>query len=167
MDALFLSLVFGTALIFTLIFSAAINWLLKRYFGVRIYPEDFFKSDKEVWKKWQTYMKLLKRYFRRNVLTVAINALTTTGASTVATSRCQTSIKTISWIRLAMNINEIKRFDCPFKALDEAKRSLKAKGFGERHILMTNGGKYRIINPRTQINNYCMVVARLYHPDKS
>ena len=52
MDTLFLALVFGTALIFTLIFSAAINWLIKRYFGVSIYPEDFFKSDKEVWKKW-------------------------------------------------------------------------------------------------------------------
>ena len=66
-----------------------------------------------------------------------------------------------------MNINEIKRFDCPFKALDEAKRSLKAKGFGERHILQTQKGLYRIINPRTQTNKYCMVVARLYHPDKS
>jgi hypothetical protein len=66
-----------------------------------------------------------------------------------------------------MNINQIKRYDCPFKALDEAKRSLKAKGFGERHILMTQGGKYRVINPRLQHNKYCMVVARLYHPDKS
>ena len=66
-----------------------------------------------------------------------------------------------------MNVAEIKRYDCPFKALDEAKRSMKAKGFGERHIVMTQGGKYRIINPRTQINKYCIVVARLYHPTKS
>jgi len=66
-----------------------------------------------------------------------------------------------------MNIREIKRFDCPMKALDEAKRSLKAKGFGERHILQTEKGLYRVINPRTQINKYCMVVARLYHPPKS
>jgi hypothetical protein len=50
------------------------------------------------------------------------------------------------------------------KALDEAKRSLKAKGFGERHILQTSHGTYRVINPRTQPNKYCMVVARLYHP---
>jgi hypothetical protein len=49
-----------------------------------------------------------------------------------------------------MNINQILRFDCPFKALDEAKRSLKAKGFGERHILQTEKGLYRVINPRTQ-----------------
>jgi len=50
------------------------------------------------------------------------------------------------------------------EALDEAKRSLKAKGFGERHILKTQSGLYRVINPRLQKNKYCMVVARLYHP---
>lgn len=66
-----------------------------------------------------------------------------------------------------MNVTTIKRFDCPMKALDEAKRSLKAKGFGERHILQTDKGLYRVINPRTQTNKYCMVVARLYHPTLS
>jgi len=52
MDTLFLAIFFGAVLILTFMLSAAINWLLKRYFGVSIYPEEFFKSDKEVWKKW-------------------------------------------------------------------------------------------------------------------
>jgi len=52
MDTLFLAVFFGTIFIFTLLFSVAINWLLKRYFGVSIYPRAFFKSDKEEWKQW-------------------------------------------------------------------------------------------------------------------
>lgn len=61
----------------------------------------------------------------------------------------------------------MQRFTDPLKALEQAKRQLKHKGFGERHILQTQGGLYRIINPRLETNKYCMVVARLYHPIKS
>lgn len=52
MDTLFLIVFFFVVFVATLLFSAGINCLLKRYFGVSIYPKDFFKSDKEVWKKW-------------------------------------------------------------------------------------------------------------------
>ena len=167
MDALFLAAFFASVFIFTLILSAIVDWALFQLLGVRLYPRRFFKSDKEVWKQWQTFMKLLKQHSRKSVRIVVTNAQSSSGASTVAISRCQTNTWTINWTRQAMNINQIHRFDCPMKALDEAKRSLKAKGFGERHILQTEKGLYRVINPRTQINKYCMVVARLYHPPKS
>lgn len=52
MDTLFLIAFFFVVFLATFLFSAAINWLLKRYFGVSIYPKDFFKSEKDTWSKW-------------------------------------------------------------------------------------------------------------------
>jgi hypothetical protein len=60
----------------------------------------------------------------------------------------------------------MQRFTDPLKALEQAKRQLKHKGFGERHVVRS-GYTYRIVNPRLDPAHYGLVVARLFHPTKS
>lgn len=60
----------------------------------------------------------------------------------------------------------MQRFTDPLKALEQAKRQLKGKGYGERHIVRSNN-HFRIVNPRIDPAHYGLVVARLYHPIKS
>lgn len=60
----------------------------------------------------------------------------------------------------------MKRYDDPMRAVDDAKRGLKHRGFGERHIVMSNG-KYRIVNPNVDPAHYGLIVARLFHPSRT
>jgi len=52
MESMALFLIFFVAIIATFFLSAGINILLIKFFGVSIYPRDFFKSEKDTWSKW-------------------------------------------------------------------------------------------------------------------
>lgn len=52
MDTLFLVAFFSSVFIITMILAAILDWALYRVFDIRIFPQRYFKADKEFWKKW-------------------------------------------------------------------------------------------------------------------
>ena len=52
MESLFLVIFFGSIFAFVMLLSAGIHWVLDRYFGIRLYPKGFFRTDRDTWGKW-------------------------------------------------------------------------------------------------------------------
>ena len=52
MDSLFIILLFLLTFAASMFVAAGLHLVLNRFFGIRLFPEGFFRSEKDTWLKW-------------------------------------------------------------------------------------------------------------------